>query len=168
MRFVENLKHPDSRSKIIAVLATLIDGLECPDSMVHVPHFGRWCRVKLRQSIDTIVEQQLREIFLFLLLLHIRGDPRCWRGCTRRRRGGSTIQVGEGRQPLQTGHHLTPPRIRRWRGKKAERGGQRSTGGCLSLVGGCSLVAASPRSCATMTATTTRSWWRGWFSFRWR
>ena len=91
MRFVENLKHPDSRSKIIAVLATLIDGLECPDSMVHVPHFGRWCRVKLRQSIDTIVEQQLREIFLFLLLLHIRGDPRCWRGCTRRRRGGSTI-----------------------------------------------------------------------------
>merc|ERR1712012_951762 len=87
----------------------------------------------------------------------------CWCWWGRRRRGGSTIQVGEGRQPLPTGQHLTPPGIRRWRGKKAERGGQRSTGGCLSLVGGCSLVAASPRSCATMTATTTRSWWRGWW-----
>ena len=116
-----------------------------------------------------------REVVIHHLLLCWRPTfSWCWRGRTRRRRGGSTVQVGEGRQPRHTRHHPPPPRIRRWRGKEAEtgRGGQRGTGGCLSLVGSCSLVAASPCSCAKMTATPTRSWWQGvrWSSRsgRWR
>ena len=32
---------------------------------------------------------------------------------------------------------------------------------CLCLVGSCTLVAAGPRSCATMTAAPIRSWWQG-------